>query len=82
MPATRTQDTASPKHVKDITPDDSNDLSNYSRAINVAVSGTVKVDTSGGTTATLYIAAGITFPVIATRIYATGTAATGIVALW
>lgn len=63
------------------TPDDANDLSQPSRAINVAQTGTVRVTTTGGSTATLTIAAGITFPVRATRIWATDTTATGIVVM-
>lgn len=64
-----------------ITPDDSTDLAVPSRALNVLQSGTVQLTTTGGTTATLYIAAGIGFPVRARRVWATGTTATGIVAM-
>lgn len=66
----------------EITPSDSEDLANTSRVINVAVAGTVEVTTSGGTTGSVYIAAGVPFPIRATRIWATGTTATGIVALF
>ena len=65
----------------DITPNDSADLAWATRAINVAVSGTVRVTTVSNTTATLYVAAGIAFPIRAKRVFATGTAATGIVGL-
>lgn len=64
-----------------ITPDDATDLPLASRAINVASSGTVAITTVDGTTATVYVAAGIAFPVRARRIWATGTTATGIVAM-
>lgn len=64
-----------------VTPDDVNDLSMPSRALNVVQSGMVQVTTTGGTTATLYIVAGIGFPVRATRIWATGTTAAGITAM-
>lgn len=61
-----------------VIPDDAADLPQTSRALNVTQSGTVHVTTTGGTTATLFIAAGIGFPVRATRVWATGTTATGI----
>lgn len=67
--------------VFDITPNDSTDLAKATRAVNVAVSGTVRITTVSGTTATVYIAAGVAFPVRAARVHATGTAATGIVGL-
>lgn len=64
-----------------VTPDDGADLSMPSRAINVVQSGTVQITTTGGTTATIYVAAGIGFPVRATRIWASGTTASGITAM-
>ena len=64
-----------------IAPDDGQDLSMPSRALNVATSGSVQVTTTAGSTATLYIAAGIGFPVRATRVWATGTTASGITAM-
>ena len=64
-----------------VTPNDATDLSEASRAINVATSGTVYVTTVGGTTASIFVAAGIAFPIRASRIWSTGTTATGIVAL-
>lgn len=67
--------------IYEITPDDGADLAIASRAINVAESGAVRVTTTGGTTATVYVAAGIPFPVRATRVWATGTTATGLVVL-
>ncbi len=65
-----------------VTPDDAADLPQVCRALNVAVSGTVAITTVAGTTATVYVAAGIAFPVRASRIWATGTSATNIVAMW
>jgi len=41
----------------------------------------VQVTTSGGSVASVYIAAGTAFPVRATRVWATGTTASGITAL-
>ena len=64
-----------------VTPSDTVDMATPSRALNVQQSGTVRVSTTGGSTATLYVAAGIGFPVRATRVWATGTTATGIVAM-
>ena len=64
-----------------VTPDDGADLPMPARAINVSGTGTIQVTTTGGTTATLYVAAGIGFPVRAQRIWATGTTATGITAM-
>lgn len=64
-----------------ITPSDTADIAEASRALNVATSGTVRMTTVGGTTVTVFIAAGIAFPVRAVRIWSTGTTATDIVAL-
>lgn len=65
-----------------ITPDNDNDLTEQTRGIYVGVSGDVKVDMVGGTTATFVnLAAGIIHPIQATRIYATGTDATNILGL-
>ncbi|MEL6959404.1 MAG: hypothetical protein AAGL89_10680 [Pseudomonadota bacterium] len=64
-----------------VSPDDGVDLPEVSRAINVATTGAVRITTVGGTTATIYVAAGMAFPVRAKRIWQTGTDATGVVAL-
>lgn len=69
-------------HVQPVVPDDGIDLAHASRALNVAGAGAIRVTTVGGTTATVHVAAGIPFPVRATRIWATGTTATGIAALY
>lgn len=68
-------------HLLAVTPSDGTDLTMTSRAINVAQSGFVQVTTVSGSTAAVYVAAGITFPVRATRIWATGTTADGITIL-
>jgi hypothetical protein len=65
----------------EVIPDDAADLPLPSRALNVTQSGTVQVTTTGGSTATIFIAAGTGFPVRATRVWATGTTATGITAM-
>lgn len=71
-----------PSNLYAVAPSDTQDLPNTSRAINVAQAGALRVTTTGGTTATLTVAAGGVFPVRVTRIWATGTTATGIVALF
>lgn len=68
-------------YVSEIAPSDSVDLDRTTRAIAVGTAGTVRVTTTGGTTATVTVAAGVPFPIRCTRIWATGTSATGIVAL-
>lgn len=64
--------------IETVTPSDTTDLVRTTRAINVATAGTVRVTTSDGSTGDVFVAAGITFPIRATRIHATGTSATGI----
>lgn len=68
-------------HITTITPNDTTDLVVASRALNVATSGVVRVTTVGGTTAPIYVVAGVAFPVRVTRVWNSGTTATGIVAL-
>lgn len=68
-------------HLSTVTPSDSADLDIVSRGINVATTGTVRVTTVSGDTETIYIAAGSAFPLRVTRIWATGTTATGIVVM-
>jgi len=69
-------------HLAAVTPDDAADLAVASRALNVAGSGSVRLTTTGGSTGTVYVSAGAAFPVRARRVWATGTTATGIVAMW
>lgn len=54
----------------------------YVRALLVAVAGNVKVTMADGSIATLYCAAGVVYKVIVSQVWATGTAATGIVGLY
>ncbi len=70
-----------PDKAQSVTPNDGADLPTCSRALNVATAGTVHLTTTTGEEVTLYIAAGILFPIRAARIFATGTTAEGIVAL-
>ena len=64
-----------------VTPDDGADLPVASRALNVAGAGFVQLTTVTGDTGQIYVAAGIPFAVRVQRVWATGTTATGIVAL-
>lgn len=65
----------------EVTPDDAADLPHAVRALNVAQSGAVRVETVEGSVATVYVAAGIALPVRVRRVFATGTDATGIVGM-
>lgn len=64
-----------------VTPSDTADLPMASRALNVAQAGFVRVTTIAGDTGQVHIAPGIPFAIRVSRIWATGTTATGIVAL-
>jgi hypothetical protein len=72
-------DPASSVHA--VTPDDATDLPNVTVALNVDTPGTVRVTTLAGDIVDLTITAGIAFPVRVSRIWQTGTTATGIRAL-
>lgn len=61
-----------------ITPDDSADLAQATLALNVATPGTVRVTTVDGATDDVSIAPGTAFPIRATRVWLSGTTATGI----
>ena len=65
-----------------VTPNDGADLPNIFARITAAVAGNVAVVCSGGGSVTLAIAAGGVLPVFVDRVLATGTTATGIVALY
>ncbi len=67
--------------LQEITPDDAQDLSVFPRALAVNTSGHVRVTAVGGSTATIYVVAGAPWPVRVSRVWATGTDATGIVGL-
>lgn len=65
-----------------VTPSDSTDLAAPARALYVGGSGNVKINDSGNGAVTFVgVAAGSILPVMARRVYATGTTATNIVAL-
>ncbi|SLN13291.1 hypothetical protein PSA7680_00259 [Pseudoruegeria aquimaris] len=67
-----------PTRIFEITPDDGTDLPFVTRALNAATSGEVRITTLGGDTATLYVAAGAVIPIRASRVWATGTVASGL----
>jgi hypothetical protein len=81
------------KHVVSVSPSDS-ELLSYplnsgegnqnicTSALVVGASGNVKVKDYWGNTTTFYAVAGFVYPVCVQQVFATGTAATGIVALW
>lgn len=72
-------------HIASVTADDSNDLAHESRAIYITVAGALKITTAGGETVVIPSGAlgiGVPHPIRATRIFATGTSATGIVVGW
>lgn len=67
-----------------ITPHDSTDLSRTTRGIYVGGAGNVSVEMKSTGTAVVFqgLAAGTILPVRATRVNATGTTATNLIALW
>lgn len=69
-------------HLEAVILSDTGDLPNVSRALNVSTSGQVRITTIGGTTQSVFIAAGMAFPVRARRVWQTGTTATGVVAMY
>ena len=71
------------KNAASVTPDNGVDLSFASRALLCEVGGIVTVDMVGaGTNIAIPVVAGQPMPIRATRVYATGTTATGIIAFW
>lgn len=65
-----------------VTPNDSTDLTNTSRAIYVGGAGDLEVITSGGDTAIFVgVAAGTLLPIRVSRVKAAGTTATSLLAL-
>ena len=71
-----------PSHAYSVVPSDGADLAMATRALNVTTSGNVRLTTVGGGIVTLYVVAGIAFPIRARRIWSTGTTATGIVGMY
>ncbi|MET3578214.1 hypothetical protein ABID19_001231 [Mesorhizobium robiniae] len=69
-------------HAVEVTPSDDADLATIPRALWIGVGGDVRVTTIGGETVTFKSVQDGAFPVRVTRVYATGTTATDIVAVW
>lgn len=69
------------QHAAAVTPNDAGAVT--ARALYIGVTGNVTVDTVGGEANVLFsnVPVGI-LPVMATRVYATGTTASSIVAIW
>lgn len=65
---------------QDVTPNDTSDLSKTTRAIYVGAPGDLRLTLVGGETVTFQSAGNGWHPVRATRIWATGTTATSIMA--
>jgi hypothetical protein len=66
-----------------VTPADGADLADFASALFVGGAGALKVDTVGGSTVTFTgVAAGSVLRIRVKRVYATGTTATNIAALW
>lgn len=62
---------------------DSNDLQYVTRGLYVGGAGDVKVTMKGGQTETFYsVGAGTVLPIRVSRVWATGTSATNLTALW
>ena len=75
--------TAPPRHVKVITPSDSEPLANATRAIRANTAGVIKVETVGSETTLANFLAGETRIMCVTKIWATGTTVSGdIEAMW
>ncbi len=70
-----------PVEASDVTPSDSADLSVFPRGLWVGVSGNVRVGFLRGSAVTLVGVQGL-IPGVIKRVYATGTTATNIVALY
>jgi hypothetical protein len=71
------------QHAAAVTPDDNTDLATSARALWVGTGGNVALVTVGGETVTITsVPSGSILPVRCSRVKATGTTATGIVALW
>ena len=68
--------------IAEIMPSDAQDLPVVTKALNAATAGLVRVTTERGTVADVFLAAGVVFPLRVRRVWATGTSATGLRALF
>lgn len=62
----------------EITPDDDAELEHVLLGLNVETPGHVRVTTKDGSTGTIFVSAGHLFPLRITKVWATGTTATGL----
>lgn len=69
-------------HLAPVVPNDAADLATACRALAVTQSGQVQITTITGQTGTIFVAAGVPFPIRVRRVWASGTTASEIVALW
>lgn len=70
------------QNAANVTPSDTVGLTPPAWALAIGVAGNVKVDTPAQTGVTIAVPAAFVLPLIVLKVYATGTTATGIVALW
>lgn len=73
------------EHVAVVTPSDTDDLANATRGISITAAAAVKVNTVGGETVTIpsgALVAGQIHWLRVTRVWATGTGTTTVVAYW
>jgi hypothetical protein len=73
------------EHLALVTPDDANDLAQICRWLLISVQGAIKVTTRGGDTVVLptgTLAVNVWHPMMISRVWSTGTTATGIVVGW
>lgn len=68
--------------LSEITPDDAADLAEITSALNVGTPGQVRVTMQDGTIGDVFVSAGVVFPLRAARVWATGTTASDIRALF
>jgi hypothetical protein len=82
-PGNQFETTISIRNVAAITPSNTVDLPNPTKAIYVSATSTLVVDTIGGQTVTISsLAGGIWHPIQVTRVYVTGTSASGLLGSW
>lgn len=68
-----------------VTPSDTVDLTDETRAVYIGAAGALKVTTAGGQTIVIpsgILAVGVPHPMRVTRIWSTGSTATPVVAVW
>ena len=69
-------------HAREITPDDGTDIERVSRALHIGIGGDLRVTMAGGPTVTFRGLSAGWHPLRVSRIHASGTTASDIVAGW